>query len=132
MTAACGQACATSHSIGALHLPDPNKLLQSTLRCVGTSQFGQITLPLEYRLHLQPQQALIGAWAPVCDHLRSSGTDTAALPGLFIAICAQFVIAENRSVPPHVALRIVMQAALAMALVEPRVVPGAVLKSPSH
>jgi hypothetical protein len=45
------------------------------------------------------------------------------------AICAERVVTARREVPPHVALRIVMQAALSMALVEPRLIRGAASKS---
>ena len=124
--------CAAAGSVGSQHLPDADKLLQSTLRCVGTSQFGRITLPLEYKLMLQPQEALIALWAPMCDRLRAAGASAEALPRLFAAVSAQHVVIENRSVPPHVALRIVMQAALAMALIEPRIIPGAVTKPHSN
>ena len=109
-------------------MPDPSKLLQSTLRCVGTTQFGLITLPLEYKLLQQPQSALLQLWAPLCRDLASVSPSNQNLHRLFAAASARSVCLEHRSVPPHVALRIVMQAALAMALVEPRVIAGAAVK----
>jgi hypothetical protein len=118
-----------AHTIGAQHLPDPRKLLASTLKCVGTSQFGQITLPLEYRLQEQPQTALVRLWARVRTVLDKGQVSPAMWARLMSAMCAERVVASKREVPPHVALRILMQAALAMALVEPRVVPGAALKA---
>ena len=53
----------------------------------------------------------------------------AAWPRLMSAMCAERVVVARTEVPPHVALRIIMQAALAMALVDPRAIPGAALKS---
>ena len=117
-----------AHTLGALHLPDPNTLLQATLRCVGTTQFGLITLPLEYKLLQQPQAALAEVWAPLCRDLSNEGVAMAAMPELFAQACARRIAADQRTVPPHVSVRIIMQSALAMALLEPRVIPGAALK----
>ena len=111
--------------VGAQHLPDPNKLLQATLRCVGTTQFGQLTLPLEYKLSQQPQSSLTRLWPVVASDVGG------VAPELFAAVCARRVVIDHRVVPPHVALRIVMQAALAMALIEPRIIPGSVVKTTS-
>lgn len=117
-----------AHALGAQHLPDPDKLLQSTLRCVGTTQFGQITLPLEYKLLRQPQDTLGDIWHGVAASA-SDRTDGATAPhDVLAACCARRVAIERRTVPPHVSLRIIMQAALAMALIEPRLIPGARLK----
>lgn len=117
-----------AHALGAQHLPDPDKLLQSTLRCVGTTQFGQVTLPLEYKLLRQPQEALAEIWHTLALIAAEQCGSFSKLPDLYADCCARRVAIERRAVPPHVALRIVMQAALAMALVEPRRVPGACLK----
>lgn len=118
----------TAQKLGAQHLPDPDKLLQSTLRCVGTAQFGQITLPLEYKLLRQPQEALGDLWQSLASMAATRAGGFAMLPDLFAECCARRVAIERHTVPPHVALRIAMQAALAMALVEPRLVPGSCLK----
>ena len=120
---------AAAHGIGAQHLPDPNTLLQATLRCVGTTQFGLVTLPLEYKLLQQPQATLCEIWASVSQTLRQDGVSAALLPSTLIRACALCVAKEQRHVPAHVALRILMQSALAMALIEPRTVPGAALRS---
>ncbi len=117
-----------AHALGAQHLPDPDKLLQSTLRCVGTTQFGQITLPLEYKLLRQPQDALADIWQGLAASASKGPNAAAQLHDLYAACCARRVSIERRTVPPHVSLRIVMQAALAMALIEPRLVPGANIK----
>ncbi len=118
-----------AHELGAQHLPEPHKLLASTLKCVGTSQFGQITLPLEYKLNEQPQAALGRLWTRVRTVLDDGCVKPAAWPRLMATMCAERVVAARREVPPHVALRILMQSALAMALVEPRAIPGAALKA---
>ncbi len=117
-----------AHAVGAQHLPDPNTLLQSTLRCVGTTQFGVITLPLEYKLLQQPQATLSGLWAPVSRALVNDRASSARLPNALVQACARRVALDQKFVPPHVALRIIMQAALAMALIEARTIPGAALK----
>lgn len=121
--------CVTAHDLGTQHLPEPQKLLASTLKCLGTSQFGVITLPLEYRLKEQPQAALIRHWPRVRDVLERSRITPAHWPELTAAMCARRITLDHRQVPPHVALRIIMQSALAMALIEPRLIPGATLKS---
>ena len=121
----------SAHALGAQHLPNPNTLLDATLRCVGTTQFGLITLPLEYRLLQQPQAALAAVWVPVRNALVPALASVANLPGVFADACAQRIRSDVRAVPPHVALRIVMQAALAMALIEPRAIPGAATKPSS-
>ncbi len=121
-----------SRAVGAHHLPDPNTLLQATLRCVGTTQFGLITLPLEYKLVQQPQASVTELWTSVTRTIADEGVSNAVLPQVLIAACAQRVAADMRLVPPHVGVRIVMQSALAMALIEPRVIPGAVLKSQAN
>ena len=118
---------AAAAALGVQHLPDPNKLLDATLRCVGTTQFGLITLPLEYKLLQQPQASLQDLWAPL-----SVASTPSGVADLFGEACARRVAVEQRAVPPHVALRIVMQAALAMALIEPRVIPGAMVKPKGH
>lgn len=117
-----------AHAVGAQHLPDPDKLLQSTLRCVGTTQFGQITLPLEYKLLRQPQDQLADIWQALAASPAARSNGAASLHEVFAGCCARRVSMERRTVPPHVSLRIVMQAALAMALIEPRLIPGACLK----
>ena len=117
-----------AHATGAQHLPDPNTLLQSTLRCVGTTQFGLVTLPLEYKLLQQPQASLCQLWAPVSRALVNDRKSFAQLPNALVQVCARRVAIDQRVVPPHVALRIIMQSALAMALIEARTIPGAALK----
>jgi len=121
--------CGAAHETGAHHLPEPQKLLASTLRCVGTNQFGVITLPLEYRLNEQPQTSLVRLWASVRETLAGARSGPSAWPSLTAVACARLIVREARHVPPHVSLRIVMQAALAMALIEPRLVPGSAVKS---
>ena len=118
-----------AHELGALHLPDPKSLLASTLKCVGTTQLGQITLPLEYKLNEQPQTALVRLWARTRATLDEAGVKPADWSRLMSAMCTERVVVARREVPPHVALRIIMQAALAMALIEPRLIPGAALKA---
>ncbi len=121
--------CVAAQELGAQHLPEPQTLLAATLKCVGTSQFGLITLPLEYKLNEQPQTALVRLWARVRAVLDGGHVKPADWPRLMAAMCAERVVAVRRDVPPHVALRITMQAALAMALVEPRAIAGAALKA---
>lgn len=118
-----------ANELGAQHLPDPKSLLASTLKCVGTSQLGQITLPLEYKLNEQPQAALARLWTRTRTLLDEAGVKPAEWPRVMAAMCAERVIVARREVPAHVALRIVMQAALSMALIEPRLIAGAALKS---
>ena len=121
-----------AHALGAHHLPDPNTLLQATLRCVGTTQFGLVTLPLEYKLLQQPQGMVADLWTGVSRALTDEGVSSAALTQVLIAACSRRVAKDSRIVPPHVALRILMQSALAMALIEPRVIPGATLKAQAN
>ncbi len=120
----------TAHGLGAQHLPNPNTLLDATLRCVGTTQFGLITLPLEYKLKQQPLALLSELWSPLTRGLGPQHGGQ-SLCNVFALACTRSVASEVRAVPPHVALRIVMQAALAMALIEPRGVPGATTKPQS-
>jgi hypothetical protein len=115
--------------VGAHHLPDPQKLLAATLKCMGTTQFGLVTLPLEYRLEAQPQTSLVQLWARLRATFDEAQVPPSAWAAALAALCAGRVVADRRQVPPHVALRIVMQAALAMALVEPKLIPGAALKA---
>ena len=117
-----------AHGVGAQHLPDPQKLLAATLRCVGTTQLGRITLPLEYRLHEQPQSTLVQLWPRMSGCLEALQMPAVAWPRLLADAAARRVVLEHSHIPPHVALRVVMQSALAMALVEPRVIPGAATK----
>ena len=121
-----------AHALGAHQLPDPNTLLQATLRCVGTTQFGLVTLPLEYKLIQQPQAMVVDLWAGVSRALSEDNLSSASLAPALIAACCRRVASEARIVPPHVALRILMQSALAMALIEPRVIPGATLKTQAN
>ena len=118
----------SAHALGTRHLPDPQKLLEATLRCVGTTQLGRITLPLEYRLIEQPQPLLGLLWPAVRAGLDELLVAPSAWPLLLARTAAQQVTMEPRRVPPHVALRIVMQAAIAMALIEPRGIQGAAVK----
>jgi hypothetical protein len=118
-----------AQELGAQHLPEPQTLLAATLKCVGTTQFGQITLPLEYKLNEQPQAALTRLWPRVSETLEDAATKPAAWPRLMATICAERVVTARRDVPPHVSLRIIMQAALAMALIEPRLIHGAAVKA---
>ena len=118
----------TARQFGCEHLPDPQKLLDATLRCVGTTQFGRITLPLEYQLCEQPQASLTALWPRVREALSVDVQSPDHWPSMTSASAARRVALDHRQVPVHVALRIVMQAALAMALIEPRLVPGAAVK----
>ena len=118
----------TAHALGVRHLPDPGKLLAATLRCVGTTQLGVITLPLAHRLNEQPQTSLTRHWARVRTGFDLAGLKPPAWPPLTAAACVRRVIMDQRQVPPHVAVRIVLQSAIAMALIEPRLIPGAAVK----
>jgi hypothetical protein len=89
-----------ANELGVQHLPDPQKLLGSTLKCMGTSQFGLITLPLEYRLQEQPQAALVRLWARVRTVLDDAGVASAGWPRVMALMCAERVVVERKHVPP--------------------------------
>ena len=118
----------TATGLGVKHLPNPGKLLEATLRCVGTNQFGVIILPLNYRLVEQPQTTLLRVWAQTRNHFDRRDEKPAAWPSLAFSACTRRIVMDQRQVPPHVAVRIIMQSALAMALIEPKLIPGAALK----
>lgn len=120
-----------AESLGARNLPDPYALADSALRCVGTNQLGQITLPLEYRLLEQPQSTLVQLWPQLRTTLSDAAVPPAQWPALLSAVAVRRVALEQRQMPVPVALRVVMQAALAMALIEPRIIPAALGKPAS-
>ena len=113
---------------GPTKLPDPAKLLTATQRCIGTTQLGVITLPPQHRLSEQPQTGLTRLWARVRSVLDDAGTDARDWPKITSRAVALHLTAARQNVPIHVAVRIAMQAALAMALIEPRHIPGAAVR----
>ncbi len=114
---------------GTTQLPDPKKLLAVTQKCLGTNQFGVITLPPAHRLAEQPQTGLIRLWARVRDAFDAARIPPDQWPVICNRAAAAAVAGDLTQVPLHVAVRIIMQAALAMALVEPRQIPGAAVKT---
>ncbi|MEQ1649713.1 MAG: hypothetical protein ABL898_14105 [Hyphomicrobiaceae bacterium] len=122
------QLKAATATHGTTQLPDPKKLLAVTQKCLGTNQFGVIILPPAHRLSEQPQTGLIRLWARVRDAFDAGRIPPETWPVICSRAAAAAIAGDLTKVPVHVAVRIIMQAALAMALVEPRQIPGAAVK----
>lgn len=116
-------------SMGQTRLPDPGRLLVATQKCVGTNQLGVITLPPQHRLTEQPQTGVTRLWARVRSALDDQKVEPYLWPGIAARAAAEQLALSGGKVPIHVAVRITMQAALGMALIEPKQIPGAALRS---
>lgn len=116
-------------SMGQTRLPDPGRLLVATQKCVGTNQLGVITLPPQHRLTEQPQTGVTRLWARVRSAFDDHAVEPYLWPGIAARAAAEQLALSGGKVPMHVAVRITMQSALGMALIEPKQIPGAALRS---
>ncbi|RYY93446.1 MAG: hypothetical protein EON61_25010 [Alphaproteobacteria bacterium] len=114
-------AGAAQHA-GAKDLPDIIEIVRHVSATVGGGGFGVLRIDPKNQPHEAPVDALKKHWQP-CYALISSLPRDPLMTGWYFAGAAQSVIVDARQViDPALACRIVMEAAVAMSKVDPRVI----------
>jgi hypothetical protein len=110
---------------GADTLPDIIEMVRHAARTVGTREFGILRLPAAHRPRRPPRRALNQTWQLTYPLLRDAGRPPVDWP-FDLALAAQRLMLMCRdTLPPRLAATIVMEAAIRMAKVDPKTVPGA-------
>jgi len=112
-------------------LPDINEMFQHTASTVGTPAFGIPRAPANLKPILTPRQAVDRLWPAVRAGLARTDGQGAQGPAIDVehwpiicAIAAQQLIGQTKGViDVKVALRLVMESAIAMSRIDPRSVP---------
>jgi len=114
---------ATAVKLGAQSLPPLRPILDDCSETVGTPAFGVPTLPSHLALKELPRQAL-RHWSQIKSILLAGGVQPLNWPWV-IAIATQNIMSQAKdALPADIAALVVMQAAIRMAKVDPRKVPG--------
>ena len=120
---------AINSGVPAAELPDLNEMFKHSTSTVGTPEFGIPRAPANLKPMLTPRQAVDRLWPAV-----RTGLARIEAPGgrsidvehwpIICAITAQQLITQTKGViDPKVALRLVMESAIAMSKIDPRSVP---------
>lgn len=111
-----------------LLLPDVAEIVSRTARTIGTRHFGEPRVPREHMPAKSPRSALEENWGILQSELRSSGRDPAEWPYDFAAAAQWQMLTGGETLALPVAVRLVMEAAIPMSKINPRTVPGAILR----
>lgn len=107
---------------GATELHDVIEIVKHVSATVGGPEFGVLRVDAKHQPHEAPIEALKKHWQPCWTLIRSLGADP-IMTGWYFAGAAQTVIIDAKEViDPVLSYRIVMEAAVAMAKVDPRVI----------
>jgi hypothetical protein len=112
-------------------LPDVAEMFEHTAKTVGTEDFGIPRAPAGISPHLTPRKALELFWPSVKALL---GSTQGPMPEpksvaeehwpLVVALVArQFILMAKDTLQPQVALRLIMESAIAMSKIDPNTVP---------
>jgi hypothetical protein len=116
-------AAGAAVKLGAQSLPRLEPIFAHCSETVGTPAFGVPVLPSNLALKELPRQAL-RHWPHIKSILLSAGVQPLHWP-LEIGRAAQFLILQvNNALPADIGALVVMQAAIPMSKVDPRMVPG--------
>ena len=120
---------AINAGVPAAELPDLNEMFKHSASTVGTPEFGIPRAPANLKPMLTPRQAVDRLWPAVRIGLArieapgGRGIDVEHWP-IICAITAQQLVTQTKGViDPKVALRLVMESAIAMSKIDPRSVP---------
>jgi hypothetical protein len=106
-------------------LPDVPEIVGRAARTIGTTQFGVPHVPAAHMPQTTARAALQANWRAVQRELVVTGRDPSDWP-YDLASAAQWQMLTSRErLPPPVAARIVMEAAIPMSKIDPLTVPGA-------
>lgn len=115
-----------AQSAGARQLPDIAEIFKHCAETVGTEAFGVPRLPPQYMPKPTPRRALNECWPHVYGMLKATPPGTWAMQ---LGVVAQRLIVEMKDVvPPEMAAKILMEAAVPMSKVDPKTVPT----TPAH
>lgn len=115
-----------AQSAGAKQLPDIAEIFKHSAETVGTEAFGVPRLPPQYMPKPTPRRALNECWPHVYGMLKATPPGTWAMQ---LGVVAQRLIVQMKDVvPPEMAARILMEAAVPMSKVDPKTVPT----TPAH
>jgi len=115
-----------AQSAGARQLPDIAEIVKHCAETVGTEAFGIPRLPPQYMPKPTPRRALNECWPHVHAMLKATPPGTWAMQ---LGVVAQRLIAQMKDVvPPEMAAKILMEAAVPMSKVDPKTVPT----TPAH
>jgi hypothetical protein len=110
-----------AQSAGARQLPDVAEIFKHSAETVGTEAFGIPRLPPQYMPKPTPRRALNECWPHVYAMLKGTPPGTWAMQ---LGVVAQRLIAQMKDVvPPDMAAKILMEAAVPMSKVDPKTVP---------
>jgi hypothetical protein len=124
-----GQVTEAARQAGAKELPDAKDIASDVARVMGTGAFGVPRVPPEHMPKTSPIQLLDKFWNPVRNYLVVSVSSPPQWP-LVIGLAAQKVIIKAKdAIDPGVAAKLVTEAAIAMAEVDPAKVHFAYFQS---
>jgi hypothetical protein len=115
-----------AQSVGARQLPDIAELVKHCTATAGTEAFGIPRLPPKHMPRPTPRRALNECWPHVHGMLKATPPGTWAMQ---LGVVAQRLIVEMKdALPPELAAKILMEAAVPMSKVDPKTVPT----TPAH
>ena len=114
------QVAGAAKAAGAAELPDINDIAAFVAGSVGGPQFGTLRVPEENQPHQTPFEALRTQWPAAWAHIQARHGDP-SFTGWYFAMAAAQVLPQMKAVlEPGLATRIVMEAAVAMAKIDPK------------
>jgi hypothetical protein len=120
---------AASTLASASELPDIGELAAHVARSVGDASFGRPRVPPSVDLPEFPQPALIRTWGSATKILHERRPSE--WPALFGAAANNIVNSNRTFVPPPIALRIMLEAAVPMSKLNPALIEDSGVRLPS-
>lgn len=106
---------------GAANMPDPNLLVQTHVRTIGTESYGIPVVPETHKLRDTPRNFLMHLWPVLEAHITVFDKAPDALC-IAMGVAAQDVIVQGKdAINPELAAEIVMQSAFATSSIPPAI-----------
>lgn len=106
---------------GGTNMPDPNLLVQTHVRTIGTESYGIPVVPEDNRLRDTPRNFLIQLWPLLESHITVFDKAPDALCAAMGVAAQDVIIQAKDAINPELAAQIVMQSAFATSSIPPAI-----------
>lgn len=107
---------------GATVAPDIMDIVRNVSATVGGDKFGEVRVEWKHQPHVSPLDALKRFWRDAYAFVQQSGGDPMMTGWLFAGAAQRLIIRAKDAIDPFLACFIVMEAAVAMSKIDPKVI----------
>jgi hypothetical protein len=111
-------AAAAAKDAGCLTLPDINEMFGHSAKVLGSSEYGIPRTPENHRPHDKPVNYVKALWPPLFPIVKLFCSASVHWPILFGLTIQEIIVAGMNIIDPGLALKIVMESAIAMSQID--------------